>query len=170
MTGDRVAIAAVLTLAVVVSTTRAQPRSALPEASAEIQDLVRDAIADRFRADDIPDINLLPDRTHVFVLRELGSAHLKLTDRALPSLREAHFALISADDTHAMAARTGRDVVYIAVDGPLINGDSATISLGVDFVPANTSSVKMCCCSGRAQFSKAAERWTFVKWISMTCS
>jgi len=170
MTGGRIAITAVLTVAVVLSTARAQPRSAFPEASVEIQDLVRDAIADSFQAGDIPDIDLLPDGNHVFVLRELGGAQLQLTDRALPVLRKAHFTLISAGDAHAMAARTGRDVVYIAVDSPQINGDTAAISLGVDFVPAHTGSVKMCCCSGRAQFSKTPEGWTFVKWISITCS
>jgi hypothetical protein len=166
----RIAIAAVLTVAVVASTARAQPGSAFPEASAEIQDLVRDAIADRFQAGDIPDISLLPDRAHVLLLKELRSANLQLSERALPSIRDTRFELMSAAAADAAAERTGRDLIYIAVDSPQVDRDTAAISLGVDFVPANTRSVKMCCCSGRAQFSKTAQRWTFVKWISITCS
>jgi len=170
MTGDQIAIAAVLTLAVVVSAARPQPRNAFPEASAQIQDLVRDAIADRFRAGDIPDINLLPDRSRVLVRRELPSDSVQLTERALPKLTGSRFELISFADAQVMTAATAHDVVYIVVDAPRIEDDTATISLGVDFVAADKAALKMCCCSGRARFRRKADHWSFADWSSISCS
>ena len=140
------------------------------EAGAKIQDFVREAIADRFQAGDIPDMNLLRDRSHVYVSRELPSDSVQLTERALPNIPDSRFELISFAELSAMAARTRSDVFYIAVDSPRIEQESATISLGVDFVAASKETLKMCCCSGRGEFRRTESRWAFVKWISMTCS
>jgi hypothetical protein len=104
------------------------------------------------------------------VLTELKVANLPLNKRAMPSMRGCRFESISSEDADAVAARTRRDVVYIGVDTPHIDGDSATISLGVDFAPADKSAVKMCCCTSRAEFRRRTGRWTFVKWTGTTCS
>src|SRR5439155_1428444 len=123
------------------------------------------ALADRFKAGDIPDINLLPDRTRVLVRKELVDAKLTLTADALPNLPATTFEIISLQEAETLARRTGRDVVYLAVDNPHIDGDAATISLGIDVAThSNAGVVKMCCCTGRAEYRKRAGTWVFVKW------
>jgi hypothetical protein len=160
----------VIEAVVAAAVLHAQAPATYREAGAKIQDFVREAIADRFQAGDIPDMNLLRDRSHVYVSKELPSDGVQLTERALPKIPGLRFELISFAELSAMAARTRSDVFYIAVDSPRLEPESATISLGIDFVAASKDTLKMCCCTGHGEFRMTANRWAFVKWTSMTCS
>ena len=151
--------------------TQAQSRAEYPPVSADTEHFIRAAIADRFKAGDIPDLNLLPDRTRVLVRKELVDAKLTLTADALPNLPATTFEMISLQEAETLARRTGRDVVYLAVDNPHIDGDAATISIGIDVaMPSKVGVVKMCCCTGRAEYRNRAAMWVFVKWRQMICS
>jgi hypothetical protein len=149
----------------------AAPQAENPHARGEIVRFVREALRDRVLAGDIPDFTLIGDRHRLPVLARMPGAEVWLTQDYLPDVPDTSFELITLGDAEARAKQTGREVVYLVVDAPRIEGDEGTITLGVDMaMPEKPGTVKLCCCTGRAQFHKAAERWVFVKWISETCS
>ena len=140
-------------------------------ASAAVEDLVRQALQDRFGADDIPDLALLEDRSHVLLSSELRRARLQLTARALPRIEGTRFALIGVADAQALADRSHHDVVSLTVDDPAIEGDRASLWIGTDLtIPSQKGVVRMCCCEGRGDFKKMDGRWIFVKWALTRCS
>jgi hypothetical protein len=140
-------------------------------ATPDIEALVKQAVEDRFGARELPDGNLLGKATRIALLEEMPDAGLKLSRGALPQRAGYEFVLISVVAAQAEADRVGRPVYFITVDRPSIIEDTATISLGVDVVsPREPKSIKMCCCTGQAQFRRAGGRWTFVKWAQMICS
>jgi len=150
---------------------QAQSRTEYRPVSSDTEHFIRAAIADRFKAGDIPDLNLLPDRTRVLVRKELVDAKVTLTADALPNLPAMTFEIISLQEAEALARRTGRDVVYLTVDNPCIDGDAATISFGIDVaMPRKAGMVNLCCCTGRAEYRLRAGTWVFVKWRQMICS
>ena len=110
---------------------QAQSRTEYRTVSSDTEHFIRAAIADRFKAGDIPDLNLLPDRTRVLVRKELVDAKLTLTADALPNLPATTFEMISLQEAETLARRTGRDIVNLTVDNPHIDGDAATISLTI---------------------------------------
>jgi hypothetical protein len=140
-------------------------------ASPEIEDFVRQALQDRFRAGDIPDMSLLDDRAHVFVLKEMPRAGLLLSTNALPTIDGTMFELIGLGEVKARAERTRQDAVYLAADDPRIDGATGFVRLGTNLtVPAKPDVIQTCCCVGRAEFKKVGSRWIFVKWGAMTCA
>ena len=168
--GRLLAIAVVVASAARVAAAFSQ-NDAVRAATSEIEDLVRQALDDRFKAGDIPDLELLQERAHVLVLKEMPRARLQLSARALPTIAGTEFELIGADEASARAERSRKDVVYLTVNDPRIEGAAAFLWLGVDLaVPSKAGVVKMCCCAGRAEFRRAGDRWVFVKWAAMTCS
>jgi len=143
------------------------PRSVSPR----IAEFVRQALADRFTAGDIPDLGLVEDRTHVFVRREMFGDGLLLGPDALPAMPGVKFELVALKEAEARAAHSGRNVVFISVDRPQVSGDTASIWLGVDIaVPPRSGVIKMCCCTSLAEFRRADDRWAFVKYSRTTCS
>jgi hypothetical protein len=168
--GSRSRLAASLVLAVLSLGTASRPQALRP-LGPDLAALVHDAIADRFAAGNIPDLSLIEDRTHVFVLNELRAARAMLTEDALPQMEKTTFELISLEEAETKASQSGREVPYIAVDEPRIDGAAGTLSLGVDIaLPRVAGMIKMCCCAGRAEFRRTPERWVFQKWAQMTCS
>jgi hypothetical protein len=143
----------------------------LRPAGREIDELVQQALADRFRARDIPDLAMLSDQTRIAVREELPLAGLTLGPAALPKIDGYEFHLVSASGAQADADRTRRDVPFITVDRAAISGDAATIWIGADVAaPADPAVVKMCCCEGQAEFERRGGRWMFVKWTITKCS
>ena len=145
--------------------------TALRPAGHDIDELVQQALADRFRARDIPDFAMLSDGRRIAVRRELPIAGLTLGPAALPRIDSYEFHLVSAATAQAEADRTKKDVPFIAVDRAAIAGDTATIWIGADFAaPAEPGMVKTCCCQAQAQFERREGRWVFVKWAVTMCA
>ena len=140
-----------------------------PLASDEVQAFVRAALADRLRANDIPDGNLLQSR-RVGVRSVMPQAHLALNETALPQVTYELF-LQSPAEAQAEADRRNTPVAFLIVDSPAINGDTATLTLGVDMAtPRSSHLVKLCCCAGTAEYQRSGSTWVFVKWSSIVCS
>lgn len=136
-----------------------------------VQELVRNAIADRFSNRDIPDQGLLLKARSVLVLREMPAAGLMLGPEALPTLPGVSFSLIAKNTARRQADTTGQKVFYVVVDRPAITGTTATLWLGVDFeMPSDPKMVKLCCCSSEAHFEKRDGQWHFAKWGNGLCS
>jgi hypothetical protein len=137
----------------------------------EVERLVRQALEDRIAAQDIPDGNLLRNATKTAIREEMPRSGLKLSRGAVPQLQGFEFYLISEATAQGEADKTRRPVYFITVDVPSIAGETATISIGVDLVlPRDSADVKLCCCTGSAEFRRLENRWKFVKWASTVCS
>jgi hypothetical protein len=150
---------------------RIQAQSPAPMATPEIEELIKQAVEDRFGARDLPDGDLLGKATRIAIREEMPEAGLKLSRGALPQRPGYEFFLISDVGAQAEADRVRRAVYFIIVDRPSIVEDTATLSLGVDVEsPREPKTIKMCCCTGQGQFRRAGGRWTFVKWAQMICS
>ena len=140
-------------------------------ATPDIELLVKQSVEDRFGARDLPDGNLLGKATRIAIREEMPEAGLKLGRGALPQRDGYTFSLTSGAAAQTEADRSGRPVFFITVDRPAITDDTATISLGVDVAsPREPKSIRMCCCTGQAQFQRVGDRWMFVKWAQMICS
>jgi hypothetical protein len=150
---------------------RIQAQSPAPMATPEIDELIKQAVEDRFGARDLPDGDLLGKATRIAIREEMPEAGLKLSRGALPRRPGYEFFLISEVGAQAEADRVRRAVYFITVDRPSIIEDTATVSLGVDVAsPREPKTIKMCCCTGRGQFRRVGDRWTFVKWAQTICS
>jgi hypothetical protein len=135
-----------------------------------IQAFVKAALADRFRAKDIPDLQMLDASQPIGIRTVMPQARLTLTD-AVPAVDGYRFFLLSPADAQAAADKDAKPIAFVTVDQPAITGDSATISIGVDMaLPAGSRLVKLCCCTGSAEFRRGPAGWTFVKWSTMVCS
>ena len=151
------------------SLAQAPSRASLPLAPDDVQAFVRAALADRLRGNDIPDGNLLQSR-RIGVRDVMPQAHLALKEMALPQVTYELF-LQSPADAQAEADRRNAPVAYLIVDDPIITGDAATLWLGVDTaIPRASGLLKLCCCTGKAEYRRVDDSWVFVKWSSMVCS
>jgi hypothetical protein len=143
----------------------------LPNRSAQgdIEVLVKQALEDRLAAGNLPDGHLL-DSSRVAIREDMPGASMRLGGGALPQRNGYEFYLISRRAAQAESERSKRRIHFIVVDNPRIDGDAATISLGVDVVePFEPGVVSMCCCTGRGQFRNTGGRWVFVKWAGVVC-
>ena len=156
-------------LMLIVAFSLIQPQANVAPA-AEVELLIKQALEDRLAENDIPD-GILLGRTRIAILQVMPRTGQTLTSRALPQRAGTEFYLLSSRDAQAEADRTGRNVPYIFVDNPVIKGDAASLSIGVDFVmPRDKKAIKACCCTGFGQFMRVAGKWTFLKWASISCS
>jgi hypothetical protein len=145
----------------------------LPDAPAAIQAFVREALSDRLRAGDIPDLHAggAANTSRIAIRADMPGIRMKLTATALPELPGVSTELVSLAEARATADRTGAFVRFLAVDRAAIEGDTARIWMGGDFVmPVKAGRVKMCCCVSEAHFRRAGGRWTFVKWVFVSCA
>jgi len=152
-------------------TPQAPAPAPLPVAEEAIQQFVRAALEDRLAAKNLPDIGLLREQTRIAIREEMPAARLRLDQRALPHVHGLDFFLIGQFAAQAQADRTKDHVPFLTIERPVINGDEASIVLGVDIaIPTNPKAVKMCCCDAEAHFQRVKGRWTFVKWGLERCS
>ena len=144
--------------------------TAVSPATEDVESLVRQALEDRFRARNIPDIGLLGNSTKIAVRQEMPSAGARLSDKALPQVEGLQFFLITEADAQAAADRTGGPVHFVTVDRPSITDASASLAMGVDVVFARKPDViKLCCCSGEGTFRLVNGRWSFAAWAKIVC-
>jgi hypothetical protein len=138
--------------------------------TSEIDGLVRQVLADRIAAKDIPDWGLLRDATRIAIRSD--PIRLPIGKDALPALEGYELELITAEEAQAAAERTRANVRFIAIERLHIQGDTASLWIGVDFaMPADPKLIKMCCCSRGLDYRRAADRWVFVQWSDMVrCS
>jgi hypothetical protein len=140
-------------------------------ASPAIQAFVRQAIADRFAARDIPDFGMLSESGEILIRQETGNPNSDLTFEAVPQTNDRPFLLIQQSVAQARADATATSIVFITVGRVVVNGPDATINLGVDTVdPRSPGTIKLCCCSGDAKYHRVGDEWKFVRWESQVCS
>jgi hypothetical protein len=150
---------------------QSQQTSSLKPAPADVEQLVKQSIEDRFAANDLPDGNLLGKATRIGVRDTMPGAGLTLSHAALPHRDGYEFYLLSMTTAQAEAEKTQKPVSFITVDQPSITGNIAEITLGVDMVtPPQAGMVKLCCCSGTARFQRTGNQWTFIEWGARVCS
>jgi hypothetical protein len=140
-------------------------------AAPEIQAFVRSALDDRLRANDIPDLKLLQGSRHISVRNVMPRAQRSLSESALPQIEGYDVVLVSPAEAQATADRRNETVEFITVDDAIVGPSTATIEIGVDrAVPRTSGLIKLCCCTGQAEFRRSAGGWAFVKWASIVCS
>lgn len=138
----------------------------------DIQLLVRSAIADRIKANDVPDLDLRFGRNRtVSIRREMTRTRMMLTDEAVPQVEGFSFSLRTTAALQAEADRTQRSTpIFIIVNGAGIAGERGVIELGTDIL-LPPGKFKLCCCWGNATFARSGEGWTFTSWNkSVICS
>lgn len=144
---------------------------AFEPATGEIESLIKQALEDRLAANDLPDGNLLSGSRRIAVRDEMPEASLTFSAAALPRRDGYAFYLISTATAQTDADQNGQEMPFITIDRPSIGQDTAMIWLGVDVAaPRNPNLVRLCCCSGEAQFRRVEHRWRFVKWDVVMCS
>jgi hypothetical protein len=136
-----------------------------------VQAFVKAALTDRFQANDIPDFKILGTSYRIAIRSTMPEAAMTLTDAALPAVNGYQFFLLSPADAQTAADRRHESVSFITVDRPRIEGDRASIWLGVDVAePADSNMIWLCCCRGEAEFRRTSRGWSFVKWGTTRCS
>ena len=162
----RVVVAAALLSFVHPAAAAAQetnPPSQRQAMTSEIDGLVRQVLADRIIAKDIPDWGLLRGAKRIAVHSD--PVRLPIGKDALPALDGYDLRLITAEEAQTEAERTHALVYFIAIERLQIQGDTASLWIGVDFtMPPDPKLVKMCCCSRALDYRRADDRWVFVGW------
>jgi hypothetical protein len=132
--------------------------------ASEVNALIRQVLADRILAKDIPDFGLLRGAKRIAVRSDL--VQFRLGQDALPALEDYELRLISTAEAQAEAERTQTNVYFIAIENfRMIGGDTAGLWIGVDFaMPSDPKRVKMCCCSRSLEYRRIEDRWVFVRW------
>lgn len=146
-------------------TARAKGRAA----ASELELFAKHAVEDRLAAGDLPDLGMLEGSRRIIVRREMPWAGLKLGPAARPAVVGFELDLVPQVVIQKRANKMGLAVYYIGVDYPEITGDTAMISLGIDVAVPRGSGPYLCCCTGKARFSRSELGWTFVEWTSEWC-
>jgi hypothetical protein len=169
----RIAVAAALLSFVHLTSAAAQeanPTSQRQATTSEINGLVRQVLADRIAAKDLPDWGLLRGAKRIAIRSD--PVRLPIGKDALPGLEGHELELITGEEARARAERTPANVPFIAIERLQIQGDTASLWIGVGFtMPPDPKLVKMCCCSRGLDYRRAADGWVFVQWSDiMRCS
>jgi hypothetical protein len=138
---------------------------------ADVAAFVRAAVADRFRAGDIPDQNLIAGQDPVLVFDEMETSAYRMGGAALPQVRGARFALIDRTAARDRAYGTGSGTFMIEADSVELRGTTASLKLGIGIYPDVSAAnfVVMCCCTARANFRWLGGQWSFDGWGERTC-
>lgn len=154
----------VVPLMLMLAVLQATDSSKAQVAVGEVNALIRQVLADRISAKDIPDFGLLRDAKRIAVQSDVGLA-LPLGKEALPVLEGYELRLISTGEAAAEAERTGANLHFIAIQHLKIAEDTASLWIGVDFAMATHPQwVKTCCCIRSVEYRLAQGRWVFVRW------
>ena len=141
------------------------PSSQAQATASEVDALVRQVLADRIAAQDIPDFGLLRGAKRIAVRSDRVGLPFALGKGALPALEGYELRLISTEEAQAEAERTQAIVHLIAIENLQIGGDSASLWIGVDYTtPRDPRSIKMCCCSNSLEYRRVEGRWVFARW------
>jgi hypothetical protein len=172
-----VALGALAVLVFVASPIARTPNApAFPDAPAAIQTLIRQALEDRFRALDIPDLDLRYGRNRtVEIRREIRLDKARLTNDAQPHVDGFTFTLRTTAELQAEANLHPEHLgpLFVMVESANISEatHTASIELGTDaLVPAGSKILKFCCCWGPGYFRQSQDIWTLSSWGTITCS
>ena len=159
----RVAAAALLSF---VHTAPAQETSLGSQRQAtvsEIDGVVRQVLADRIAANDIPSLDLARGTKRIAVRSD--PVRLPISKDALPAIEGYDLRLITAEEAQAESDKTKLFVYFIAIERLHIQRDTASLWIGMDFtMPSDSKLAKMCCCSRPLDYRRADDRWVFVRW------
>ena len=159
----RVAAAALLSFLHTVAAQETNPTSQIQATSGEMDGLVRQVLADRIAANDIPSLNIARGTKRITVLSD--PVRLPISKDALPAIDGYDFRLITAEEAQAESDKTKLFVYFIAIERLQIQGDTASLWIGMDFtMPSDSKLAKMCCCSRPLDYRRADDRWVFVRW------
>jgi hypothetical protein len=142
----------------------------LRPAPAEVERLVRFAIETRFQAGDIPDQPLL-DRDPVLVFDEMEEAGYTLSAAAVPAQASGRrLQLISRREAQDRAYFSHVGVFMIAVDRPVVTGESGALKMGAATYPdVHDGLVPIWNCAANAEFRRSKQNWVFVQWQTLGC-
>ena len=148
------------------------PAEPWPDAAANIQKFVRDALADRLKAGNIPDLDLRAGQNRTLnIRREITRDRKRLSDEALPRLDGFTLTLRTLPELQAETDRTNRSPMFIIVNSVGLAEESGTIDMGTDvLLPTNSRQIKLCCCVARGTFARSTAGWTFQSWSNFVCS
>jgi hypothetical protein len=137
----------------------------------EVASFVRAAIADRYKAGDIPDQNLIAKDDSVLVFDEMEESGYQVSNQALPSIDGIRFALVDRTAARDRAYGTHRGTYMLEVDRVEMGSDTERLKIGIGVYPdiAMPNAVWMCCCSAAASFRLLDGQWSFVAWDSEIC-
>jgi hypothetical protein len=142
------------------------PPSQRHATTTELDAFVRQMLADRIAAKDIPDWGLLRGARRIAI--RFDPVRLPIGKDALPVLEGYEFQLITAEEAQAAAERTQSYVHFVAIERLQIQGDAASLWIGVDFaMPPDPTLIKMCCCSRALKYRRTVDGWVFVGWSDM---
>jgi hypothetical protein len=136
-------------------------------AARDLNALVRQVLADRIPAKDIPGYEIMRDAKRIAVRSD--RVRLPIGKDALPVLDGHELRLVSTEEAQAEAERTQTTINFIAIERLQIQGNTASLSIGVDFtMPPDPKRVKMCCCSRWLEYRRVEDRWVFARWDDIT--
>jgi hypothetical protein len=143
---------------------------ALRPAPPEVEALVRAAIADRYQASDIPDQALLQGKDAVHVFDEMKRSGYVLSAAAVPKIPSTNLVLVGRARARDLARGTGSGLHFIEVDDVRIEGDRASLKMGVGVYPDPAfEGAQLCCCSARAELARDGAAWQFRDWGERVC-
>lgn len=139
------------------------------------------AVVNRVRAKDIPDITLATAKGSIRMCSEVDADGIKL------KLDKHYFAIESGIDIELldkkslqeMANTMRAQVYYLIIRNPrIVNNTDAEIIMGVgDVCPEDEAwrsrhwnPCMTCCCASTAYFFEAGGKWVFDKWDAIICS
>jgi len=142
------------------------------DARGQEMDLVRQVLAERLVAEDLPDLELVRhgDQVVLSPIVSVPGGNLVLNPEHLPRIPGWTFRLLDRDGARLEADATRHDVFYLELAVSTRSGDSATVWFGVQMVmPSDSTATPMCCCERSARFTKVDEIWRFAGWDRGTC-
>jgi hypothetical protein len=144
----------------------------MPDAPPAIQTLVRQAIEDRLKAADIPDLDLRFGRNRgLHIRREISHSGRLLTEEALPRVAGFTFSILTKAELQAESDRLNQSAMFIIVNAASIQGDTAAVELGTDILmPTTSRALKQCCCIAVGTFNHRDVGWAFDHWSGLVCS
>ena len=139
-------------------------------APAEVQTLVREALEDVLNRDALPDGTLFRNARRIAVQAEMRRARLALGQDALPRREGFEYYLMSEEEIQAQAERTGASVYFVVVDTPVITGNRALLTAGVNVREPRGTRLALCCCIGFGQFERRDGRWRLLGFPRLVCA
>lgn len=167
------AVAIVVVVTLVAATIPPNDQSAARQAQPappDIELFVRQALEDLLAREKLLDGHLLSSR-RIALRKEFPSARLTVSERALPERDGYEFYLITEAEAQVRADENKAPVYFIIIDRPVLAGDTATMTVGVDVLhPREPKVMKLCCCRAVGEFTRPNGRWTWVRWANVVCS
>lgn len=135
-------------------------------------DLVRQVLAERLAAEDLPDFGLIRTGTQITVspVVAIAGGDLVLTAEEAARIPGWTIRLLDRDAARAEADATNDDVFYLEIAVDALTTNTATVWFGVQMVMPSISSARpMCCCERSARYAKHGAAWHLEEWNPGLC-